>query len=76
LLNSCIRPRQRPSRSAHSSPFTLHHSRAKRLALLAVGALSLALYVFCLPRPLFDEPYSSVLLGRDGTLLSARAASD
>ena len=45
-------------------------------ALLAATATLLALYAFCLPRPLFNEPYSSVLLGRDGTLLSARAASD
>jgi hypothetical protein len=76
LLNSCIRARLRPAHGAPSSPFTLRSPRAKRVAIALLIATAFALYVFCLPRPLFNEPYSSVLLGRDGTLLSARAASD
>lgn len=39
--------------------------------LLAGGA-----WYFCLARPLFDEPLSTVLLGRDGELLGARIAAD
>lgn len=33
-------------------------------------------YVFCLPSPLFDVPYSTVVTDRNGELLGARIASD
>lgn len=33
-------------------------------------------FYFCLPRPLFSVPYSTVLQDRNGTLLSARIAAD
>ncbi len=61
--------------NGRSSLFTHHLSLKKATALLTTATL-LSLYAFCLPRPLFNEPYSYVLLGRDGTLLSARAAND
>jgi hypothetical protein len=48
----------------------------KKAAALLTVAVLLSLYAFCLPRPLFNEPYSYVLLARDGSLLSARAATD
>ena len=70
---------ERAASLAQRTPFALHsspcHGRSGSRCS-AASALSLALYAFCLPRPLFNEPYSYVLLGRDGTLLSARAASD
>jgi penicillin-binding protein 1C len=34
------------------------------------------LFWLCLPRPLFDDPYSTVLLDRYGELLGARIADD
>jgi penicillin-binding protein 1C len=47
------------------------------IAVLAgLGLILMVVFWFCLPEPLFDEPYSSVLLGRDGSLLGARAAAD
>lgn len=44
--------------------------------LLALFLLTGVLYYFCLPAPLFDDPYSTVLEDRDGSLLSASIASD
>jgi penicillin-binding protein 1C len=41
----------------------------------AIGCL-LLLWLFCLPRPLFDAPFSPILLDRDGQLLGARIATD
>jgi len=38
--------------------------------------LALAVYWFCLPRPLFEAPVSTVLEDRSGHLLGARIASD
>ncbi|MGC4029517.1 MAG: penicillin-binding protein 1C [Steroidobacteraceae bacterium] len=43
------------------------------IALLLAGALGFALL---LPRPLFRDPLSAVLLARDGSLLGARIAAD
>jgi penicillin-binding protein 1C len=45
---------------------------AAALLVLAAGAAFLAM----LPRPLFHEPVSAVLLARDGALLGARIAAD
>ena len=33
-------------------------------------------FIFCLPDPLFDDPYSTVLEDKDGRLLSASIAND
>jgi penicillin-binding protein 1C len=41
-----------------------------------IGAILLGIWLFCLPRPLFDTPYSTVLMDRDGLLLGARIAQD
>ena len=43
---------------------------------LAVAAIAAAAFWALLPRPLFHEPLSSVLLARDGSLLAARIAAD
>ncbi|MBI5200294.1 MAG: penicillin-binding protein 1C [Elusimicrobia bacterium] len=49
----------------------------RRLAASALLALAAAAaFRRCLPAPLFDAPFSPVLLGRDGTLLDARIAAD
>ena len=51
--------------------------RPRRRALAALAVLALALGFWrSLPEPLFDEPLSTVLLARDGTLLGARIADD
>ena len=43
----------------------------------AAGLLGLVVWwLTCLPRPLFDVPYSAVVRARSGELLSARVASD
>ena len=49
-----------------------------RIALIAALAAAAAGVGFwrMLPQPLFKEPQASILLARDGTLLSARIASD
>lgn len=39
-------------------------------------ALLFLLYLFCLPRQLFDTPYSTVVTDREGELLGARIADD
>lgn len=46
-----------------------------KVALAIVLIVALA-YAFCLPDPLFDKPYSTVLQARDGQLLSASIATD
>ena len=38
--------------------------------------IMVVLYFFCLPSPLFEDPYSTVLESRDGQLLSASIARD
>lgn len=40
------------------------------------GAALFLLWLFCLPRPLFDRPLSTVLEDRQGDLLGARIAAD
>ncbi|MDR1518211.1 MAG: penicillin-binding protein 1C [Dysgonamonadaceae bacterium] len=49
----------------------------KRGKILFVAVLLLGLwFVFCLPCPLFDVPYSTLVADRKGELLGARTASD
>lgn len=43
------------------------------LALLSAAGTA---WWFCIPDPLFDSPYSTILLARDGELLGARIAAD
>jgi penicillin-binding protein 1C len=50
-------------------------SLKKKLALLVVVA-GLIIYGFSLPKPIFDDPYSTVLEDRTGQLLSASIAAD
>lgn len=38
--------------------------------------LLLVLYIYCLPKKLFTDPYSTVLIARNGELLSAQIADD
>ena len=44
--------------------------------LLPLLAAAAAGYCFCLPRTLFDEPFSATVWSRDGRLMSAKVASD
>lgn len=48
----------------------------RRVSLLAIAALMLVLWWFCLPRPLFRVPLSLVLTDREDQLLGARIAAD
>lgn len=41
-----------------------------------VTVIVLVFYYFCLPKTLFDEPYSTVIESREGELLGARIAKD
>lgn len=54
--------------------FFARHKTASLLALALLAAL--AWFALCLPRPLFDDPYSVVVNHREGGLLSARIATD
>lgn len=45
-------------------------------ALIVFFLMFLVWYIFCLPRPLFDVPYSTLVSDRNGELLGARIASD
>src|SRR5690349_17234986 len=64
----------------HTEMATLFRSRRWWLRIGAgAGVLALALGIAfwrMLPDPLFDEPQASILLARDGTLLSAKIAAD
>jgi membrane carboxypeptidase/penicillin-binding protein PbpC len=53
----------------------IHTSKCKK-AILSVIALLLIAYIFCLPRQLFNVPYSTVVTDRNGELLGARIADD
>jgi len=48
----------------------------RRPRLTVSGIILLLLWLFCLPRPLFDKPVSSVFEDRHGELLGARIAKD
>lgn len=41
-----------------------------------LGLIVLIAYCFCLPSPLFDKPYSTVINSNDGTLMGAQIAAD
>ena len=52
---------------------------AKRILLksaIIISTLLLIWYIFSLPSPLFDTPYSTLVTDRNGELLGARIASD
>ncbi|MBC7381917.1 MAG: penicillin-binding protein 1C [Bacteroidia bacterium] len=48
----------------------------KRKWLFVIIAIVIILFYFALPTPLFNKPYSYILLDRNGELLQARIASD
>ncbi|MDR2621337.1 MAG: penicillin-binding protein 1C [Dysgonamonadaceae bacterium] len=49
---------------------------AKKKVILATLIILLVAYYFCLPKQLFDVPYSTVVADRNGQLLGARIAAD
>ena len=49
--------------------------RWKKIAIIICFIL-LVWYIFCLPRPLFDKPYSTLVEDRNGELLGARISND
>ncbi len=51
-------------------------SRLALIAGVAVALVVFALWWYSLPRPLFDEPWSTVAYARDGSLLGAQIAAD
>lgn len=50
--------------------------KRKRNRYWLVALVLLIVFIFCLPDPLFEEPYSTVLTSKDGKLLAARIAED
>ena len=44
--------------------------------LLALIATVVLIFIFCLPTPLFDKPYSSVIVSENQQLLGAKIATD
>ena len=54
------------------------YKNAKRRYQIAIpiGIVLLIWYIFCLPSPLFNVPYSTVVSDRNGELLGARIADD
>jgi len=63
---------------AGNRPLIKHSRKGRRRLLLAVGLLAAPVLVFwfSLPKPLFNDPLSAVLLAADGRLLDARLAAD
>jgi penicillin-binding protein 1C len=59
-------------------PLTIRFLRRKRLLLILAGTLFVVslLFWFSLPKPLFSDPFSPVLISADGRLLEARLAAD
>jgi penicillin-binding protein 1C len=56
---------------------TLAETQPKRFVMRrVVPFLSLILFWFCLPKPLFNDPLSKILEDKDGSLLGARIAAD
>jgi penicillin-binding protein 1C len=62
-------------RAARGVGLRLWRSKRARIAI-AVLLLGSAAFWWMLPRPLFREPLSAILLARDGSLLGARIADD
>jgi penicillin-binding protein 1C len=54
----------------------LKHITKKRLIIVGALLVLLLAFIFSLPRPLFNVPYSPVLFDREGNLLGAQVASD
>jgi len=54
----------------------LKYVTKKRLIIGGGAVVLLLAFIFSLPRPLFDVPYSPVLFDREGNLLGAQVASD
>ena len=52
------------------------NSKKKYKIGLPIVFILLIVYIFCLPSPLFDVPYSTVVTDRNGDLLGARIAND
>ncbi len=48
----------------------------KKKIISSIVVLLTILYIFCLPKQLFNTPYSTVVTDRDGELLGARIAED
>lgn len=48
----------------------------KKAIVVTIGLTALIGYIFCLPKPLFDMPYSTSVSDRNGELLGARIAAD
>ncbi|MHC5308718.1 penicillin-binding protein 1C [Myroides sp. LJL116] len=56
--------------------FKIVWSSPKKKAFFIIGIILGLLYAFCLPNQLFNQPYSSVILSKDGHLLGAKIAND
>ncbi len=54
----------------------LKSRRVRRFIVYALVLLLILLFWFSLPRPLFDDPLSTVLLDRSGNLLGAKISAD
>ncbi|MDO5665832.1 MAG: penicillin-binding protein 1C [Bacteroidia bacterium] len=54
---------------------SLHRNRWKK-TILIISLILLIWYIFSLPRPLFNAPYSTLVTDRNGELLGARIALD
>jgi len=52
------------------------HYKQKRFWLLISSLVFFVWFAFCLPKPLFNESYATVLVDRDGGLLSATISGD
>jgi penicillin-binding protein 1C len=65
-------------RALSAAACTLAALRRRRITVLLPALVLTAAVAFlaCLPRPLFSDPVSTVLLDRDGQLLAARIAAD
>lgn len=50
--------------------------KKKKFGLIFLGLLLLIFLLFPLPKPLFDNPYSTLLESKEGELLSAKIAED
>lgn len=50
--------------------------RKWKKAVIITAFLLFIWYLFCLPKPLFDTPYSTLVSDKNGELLGARIASD
>lgn len=50
--------------------------RKFKLSILTLSVLLIFLYIFCLPEELFNNPASTVIEDKDGTLIGAKIAAD